>query len=434
MVGLQPKSSGLVTERRFDDSSSPGNRYGLIKTDSTRIYAVKPQNFNPGEIVDLAGMYGGTINTAFKVNSVQVKGRVLSDDTLVTKQALLSPITLDVNPLTMEDPLNYAKILAEYSERPPAEFIADIPRAKWVTDYLMFGARINGYRFIGENNPVTSFTINLKNEIEDMFFDTNSHVNLSFAGGGNISIPAAILKKTPTVTIKLSRNKLNAFFYEASVGKWVTSGNFSSEYRQRCYVSSAAAYFVQNGILDFGLKTVQFLGAVITMVKSFQAFDSSKGDWFRANITDIVDLILRIGEPALAYANRQMTYSNVGGDITNNGEAGDENKVPTPKSDTSSLGKKVDYFLKVSYPVKNTVYMESQAGHSYAITPADFEKNKIVSFDVNQVFSDYNAFKSWVNTNIGDAQIVSLSGDLMVDHGMYNEYWHKMIDRGWLML
>ena len=422
--GYNPRTSGLVRRVQWNQSFND-ERYQLIESNECKVYAIKPQYFVPGKITDLAGKWG-PIETRLKVNSIQVKGAAFSSDTLATQSIQLVPVTLGENPLTGQDPLIYAKLLADIDKIKNQSYVSVAPDVKWNMDNLLFSARIGG-QSIGPSFGLT-YKVNLVENTPEAYFDTTSAYSISLSGGGSITVPAYYVKQNPVLSIEFKQTALNTYFYTATLGNYNTTGVFSISEAQRCVVSSAVSYFVQNGIYDSRAMITAEIAGLINLVEGLSKA-SSPGDAVLSSMSSIWRVFEKWIFSEFAYENRKMTEHNIGGSITNL----EYGKV-FPTDDVSSIGKKVSNFINVTYPVKAQTAFVSYYDVAYAwVTPADLEKNKIKSFEVNQVFASYDSLKSWISSNIGDVQLVNIDGQIFVEYDEYNNYWRSMLDRGVLL-
>lgn len=422
--GYNPRTSGLVRRVQWNQSFND-ERYQLIESSEYKVYALKPQYFTPSNITDLSGKWG-PIETRLKVNSIQVKGAAFSNDTLASQSIQLAPVTLGNNPLTGQDPLVYAQLLGDLDKKGNDEYITSTPGVNWNMDKLLFGPRIGG-QAISPTNGLT-YTINLVTNTPNAYFDTTSSYSISLGGGGSISVPAYYVKQNPELKVVFTQTALNTFFYTATLGDYNTTGTFSISDAQRCVVSGAVSYFVQNGIYDNRAMISSEIQGLIGLVSGL-ASATGAGQAALSSMSSIWPIFEKWIFSAIAYENRKMSEHNIGGSITNL-----EYGSVFPGDDTSSIGKKVSNFLNVSYPVKAQTSFLSYGDVAYAwITPADLEKNKIKSFEVNQVFASYDSLKTWITTNLGDVQLVNIDGQIFVEYDEYNSYWRSMLDRGVLL-
>ena len=420
--GYNPRTSGLVRRVQWNQSFND-ERYQLIESSEYKVYAIKPQHFVPGNLSDLEGKWG-PIETRLKVNSIQVKGAAFSSDTLASQSIQLVPVTLGENPLTGQDPLVYAKLLADFDKKEDASYIHSVPDVNWNMDKLLFSAVIDGHALSSD----LTYSINLVENTPEAYFDTTSSYSISLTGGGSISCPAYYVKQHPVLSISFKRTALNMYFYTATLGSYNTTGIYSISESQRCVVSNAVSYFVQNGIYDNRAMISTEIAGLVNLVKDLSSATKA-GDAVLSSMSSIWKVFEKWIFSDISYENRKMTVHNIGGLITNL-----EYGKMLPHDDKSSVGKKVSNFINVTYPIKAQTAFVSYAGAVYAwVTPADLEKNKIKTIEVNQVFESYAALKSWIASTIGDVQLVNIDGQIFVEYDEYNSYWRSMLDRGVLL-
>lgn len=423
--GYNPKTCGLVIRTDHADSLND-ERYELVQVSDTKVYALKPQYFNRDNIQDLIDTYGD-INTSLMVNGIDVKGGVYSSDGIMSKNKQLGPITLGVNPLTNRDPLLYARDLQSVDNMTAYKFLK--PDFKWNTSNLLFSHNINGRSVSGQNTTMINY--NVKTELSDAFLNTTSSITLSMKGGGSISAPAYYLKDHPTVYVTFNKTTLDGCYYTAEWGEYKTNGTISMSDSQRCMVSGAAQYFVQNGIYDAETAASEIVMGVVNLVSLLANPKVSTTDKALTSLSSVTDFMVRYIFSEIAYENRKQTLSNVGGEITN---------LPFGKTssfeDTSSIGKQVDTFMNVSYPIATPILLTYAgfSGAGYAtVKMSDLEPNKPKHFDINAGFADYKELRSWVDSHIGPVKILSISGTPRVEYDEYNMWWSYMISRGALL-
>lgn len=425
-AGYNPKTSGLVRRVEWNQAFNDP-RYQLIESNTHKVYALKPQHFNPGELSDLTAKWG-PIETRLKVETIQVKGAAFSNDTVVSQSKQVVPISLGVNPITNQDPLLYAQDLGLYDKKDNDDYITTKPLVRWNMDGLLFSPVING-RQLTPNNPLT-LTINLVDRAPEAYLDTTSTFSVSLNGGGSLSVPAYYVKQNPNLQIKFEPVALNSYFYTATLGSYSTTGTFQLSESQRCVISSAASYFIQNGIYDKMLNETATMRGIFGLISGLLSAGSGGGAQSAlSSMSGIGDIFMRYMYASIAYENRKMSESNVGGNITNL-----EYGKSKPEDDTSSLGKVVGNFLNLTYPLKAQQAFLEYGGVAFAwVTPADLEKNKIKTIEVNQMFASYDSLKNWITTNIGNVELVNIGGQLFVEYDEYNSLWRSLLDRGVLL-
>ncbi|NCB79973.1 MAG: hypothetical protein EOM41_08475 [Bacilli bacterium] len=423
--GYNPKTCGLVIRTDHTDTFND-ERYALVQVSDTKVYALKPQYFNRANIQDLIDTYGD-INTSLMVNGIDVKGGVYSSDGIMSKNKQLGPITLGVNPITNTDPLLYALDLQGVDNMTAYNLL--IPDFKWNTSKLLFSHNISGVPISSQNSATVNYDV--KAALTDAFLDTTSSITLSMKGGGSISAPAYYLKDHPVVSVTFYKTTLDGSYYTAAWGDYKTNGTIAMSDSQRCMVSGAVQYFVQNGIYDAATAGSEIVKGVVNLVSLLANPKVSTSEKALTSLSSVTDFMVRYMFTEIAYENRKQTLSNVGGEITN---------LPFGKTsvaeDTSSIGKQVDTFMNVSYPIATPILLTYAgfSGAGYAtVKMSDLEPNKPKHFDINIGFVDYNELRSWVDSHIGPVKILNISGTPRVEYDEYNGWWSYMISRGVLL-
>lgn len=423
--GYNPKTCGLVIRTDHTESFND-ERYALVQVSDTKVYALKPQYFNRANIQDLIDTYGD-INTSLMVNGIDVKGGVYSSDGIISKNIQAGPITLGVNPITNTDPLLYARDLQGVDNMNVYKFLR--PDFKWNTSKLLFSHNVNGLPISSQNT--TTINYDVKKLLTDAHLDTTSSITVSMKGGGSISAPAYYLKDHPIVSVTFYKTTLDGSYYTATWGDYKTNGTLAMSDSQRCMVSGAVQYFVQNGIYDAATATSEIVMGVVNLVSLLANPKVSASDKVLTSLSSVTDFMVRYMFTEIAYENRKQTLSNVGGEITNLPFG-----VTSATDDTTSIGKQVDTFINVSYPISSPILLTYSgfSGAGYAsVKLADLEPNKPKHFDINTGFVDYNELRAWVDSHIGPVQILNISGTPRVEYDEYNGWWGYMLSRGVLL-
>lgn len=393
MVNNQPgydaESFGLL-KKAFTNSDP---KYTAVANlGGITLYALHPKYFNQDGVQHLYDVFNSIdtfeINTSVYVKNVGIKGFVTTQE-FNTESLEFCPVTVINNPFSGKNPYDYASQLKSGT--------AD----NYATFYLNYGVTIEPFQL----------------DIRDLpYIELNADTTITVRiGDVTITRPLQHLLDPargvdPILTVAPGDQTATGFWFTGDfAGRNFGPVKYNGNFTQSAVVSAYRQHMMQNANREQALENSSTYQTAMSVLGSI-----TDGFNVFGGIGSVMDALFEWGLRDSMFEDMKNQLTNVGGDIIHN-----------------PIGQDIDTLVTITYPIRKKVKATNTSSDTSYFYPANFDVNKIRTFEVNRQFPDLPTALNYLQ-NTYKVTIATADIEPMIEYGQYNNYFKRIISLGGL--